>query len=449
MALPSPSIAQSGERSQYFERAAKALDRRNDATGAAWIRELGLGERIVPRTLSEGASAAHPQYAERYDRSRVKIRDGILHRRYRAEEMWRVDRAEAALHLVGYELEQGISANEADVRAFLSDAEWMLSGFFHEDPVVRPNRQPEPDAQIWVVPERIMHGETAILSWTTSGAGRVILNGQMLDTEGRMDIHPESSTYYGLTATGPGGTMEASAVIEVIRPRPAPSPRVTLHALPDKILQGRATKLRWTSRHAKTLRLDGKIVPPTGSMFVTPETSQRYEIIAEGPGGIAVATSRVEVVAPVKVARASGPETKSAPGSPAAPVAPRVSPAPAAKSALTRAETVAAAPQPAPFIYACDSTGRPADSAAWAAAFAVAQRLRNEPRLRMRIAVTAGDTTTRAARARLKAAATGARNFLAATFQLKKTRFQIASTPAPIPASSQGIQILLIPIGAR
>lgn len=460
------AAAENANRAQSFDRAAKALERRGDATGAAFIRELGLGDPIVPRELSAEAARDHAVYAERYANAREKLRRSIVEPGPRDVEPWRRDRAEAALHLVAYELEQGLSANEPDVRSFLSDAEWMLAGFFR--PPERPAvpKAPPPDAEIRVEPERITRGDTALLSWRTLHADHVSLNGEPLDAaSGEMIVHPESSTYYAVTAVGPGGSSDAGAAVEVRIPKPWPPPRISLTATPERIIQGRATALKWLVRHARRITLDRRDVAESGSMLVNPAATRAYVMTAEGPGGMASASCEVIVIVP-RSATASAPPAAAPVGRETAvrPPVPVPSPVasmpalPAAMSTIPPApvataharDSVSQAPvrEEVSYTLACDTLGRPVDSAAWTAASIAMQLLRRDAKLRMRLSVTLSAATGRGRATTARAILTRARDYLAATFALKKSRFVLEARPL-VEASPEGVTLIMSPLPQR
>ena len=73
-------------------------------------------------------------------------------------------------------------------------------------------------------PTSITAGESAILSWTTTGADSVVINGgSSLPLDGSLSVSPTTTTLYILTAIGPAGASSANVTITV---NPAP-PRGT------------------------------------------------------------------------------------------------------------------------------------------------------------------------------------------------------------------------------
>ncbi len=72
----------------------------------------------------------------------------------------------------------------------------------------------------------IQKGESLTLSWSSTNATQLTL-GPGLGTvapEGSTRVSPEASTTYTITATGPGGSADASARITVAAPPPPPPP---------------------------------------------------------------------------------------------------------------------------------------------------------------------------------------------------------------------------------
>ncbi len=99
-----------------------------------------------------------------------------------------------------------------------------------------PPAAPVPTASLSVTPDRIKGGESATLSWSTTNATNVNIDGiGGVAPSGTQSVSPSSSITYHLTAQGPGGTAEASArlTVEVAAappsppPAPAPAPSAT------------------------------------------------------------------------------------------------------------------------------------------------------------------------------------------------------------------------------
>ncbi|MCS6805531.1 MAG: OmpA family protein [Acidobacteriota bacterium] len=75
-------------------------------------------------------------------------------------------------------------------------------------------------------------------------------------------------------------------------------PQVTLRADRNKIEQGEAATLKWASKNAKTVTLNGETVPPAGTKQVTPRQTATYEIVAKRGKKEARDFARIEVTIP-------------------------------------------------------------------------------------------------------------------------------------------------------
>lgn len=81
-----------------------------------------------------------------------------------------------------------------------------------------------PTASLSASPDTIQPGQSATLSWQTTNATDVTLDGSKVDPNGQSTVTPAQSTTYRLNAKGAGGTQEATARITVTAPPPPPPP---------------------------------------------------------------------------------------------------------------------------------------------------------------------------------------------------------------------------------
>jgi peptidoglycan-associated lipoprotein len=86
-----------------------------------------------------------------------------------------------------------------------------------------------PTASISVSPDTIQQGQSSTLSWQTSNATDVSIDGiGAVQASGSQQVTPGDSTTYHLVAKGSGGTQEATTRLTVTQPLPpappAPSP---------------------------------------------------------------------------------------------------------------------------------------------------------------------------------------------------------------------------------
>ncbi len=88
-----------------------------------------------------------------------------------------------------------------------------------------------PTASISVSPDTIQAGQSASLTWQTTNATDVSIDGiGAVQPNGSQSVSPSDSTTYHLVAKGTGGTQEATARLTVTpapAPPPPPAPSVT------------------------------------------------------------------------------------------------------------------------------------------------------------------------------------------------------------------------------
>ena len=92
-----------------------------------------------------------------------------------------------------------------------------------------PPPPPSPTASISVSPDTVEKGQSSTLSWQTSNATDVSIDGiGAVQPSGSQQVSPTDSTTYHLVAKGSGGTQEATTRLTVTPPpvaaNPTPSP---------------------------------------------------------------------------------------------------------------------------------------------------------------------------------------------------------------------------------
>lgn len=96
-------------------------------------------------------------------------------------------------------------------------------------PAMAPPAAPTPTAQISASPSAVTSGEPVVLSWNTSNASTTSIAGLgTVSASGTRTVTPSSSTTYTLTATGPGGSTDASASVTVSAPPATAAPANTI-----------------------------------------------------------------------------------------------------------------------------------------------------------------------------------------------------------------------------
>jgi len=88
-----------------------------------------------------------------------------------------------------------------------------------------PPAPPAPTASISVNPSSIQAGQSASLTWQTTNATDVSIDGiGAVQANGSQSVSPTDSTTYHLSAKGAGGAQDATARLTVTQPPPPPPP---------------------------------------------------------------------------------------------------------------------------------------------------------------------------------------------------------------------------------
>ena len=117
--------------------------------------------------------------------------------------------------------------------ALLVAAILTLGACGKKKPVAPPPPPPPPPAaptaSLSASPDTIQAGQSATLSWQTTNAADVTLDGKKVDPNGQATVTPSQSTTYRLAARGAGGSQEATARVTVTAPPAvtAPPPSAT------------------------------------------------------------------------------------------------------------------------------------------------------------------------------------------------------------------------------
>jgi peptidoglycan-associated lipoprotein len=92
-----------------------------------------------------------------------------------------------------------------------------------------PTTVPAPTAQLTATPDNITAGDQVVLSWRTTDATSVSIDGiGDVPTSGVKNVTPTTSTSYHLVARGDGGTADATARVTVNQPPAVQVPTRTM-----------------------------------------------------------------------------------------------------------------------------------------------------------------------------------------------------------------------------
>lgn len=150
-------------------------------------------------------------------------------------------------------------------------------------------------ANITISPLSISPGQQAAVTWQTANATSATINGQAISLNGSMTVSPSVTTTYTLVATGPGGTVQSEATLQVVASPPPQQVTATLSVAPQSISTGQSATVSWQTTNATTATINNQAVALFGSMAVSPTTTTTYTLVATGPGGSAQAQAILQV----------------------------------------------------------------------------------------------------------------------------------------------------------
>ncbi|MBI4446596.1 MAG: peptidoglycan-associated lipoprotein Pal [Acidobacteria bacterium] len=105
----------------------------------------------------------------------------------------------------------------------------------------RPAPAAAPTIQLSVSPTSVERGRQSTLTWSSTGASSVIIDGGVgnVAESGSIEITPRESTTYTAMASGPGGEARASARVTVLEPPPGEVRSADIDSLEEAIRQGK------------------------------------------------------------------------------------------------------------------------------------------------------------------------------------------------------------------
>jgi len=144
-------------------------------------------------------------------------------------------------------------------------------------------------------PNIIGVGHSSTLHWSVPDATSVSLDhgiGPQPDTSS-IDVSPESTTLYSLTAIGPSGLSESSVWVFVV-----PMPAITFTATPQSIQSGKPVMLMWNATNATNVFIDQGVgtVSLVGTKIVAPLKTTTYVMTATGMAGTTQSAVTVNVL---------------------------------------------------------------------------------------------------------------------------------------------------------
>jgi peptidoglycan-associated lipoprotein len=159
----------------------------------------------------------------------------------------------------------------------------MMLGACHKKtappPPPPPPPPPSPTASISVNPNTVQAGQSATLSWQTTNATDVSIDGiGAVQPNGTQQVSPTDSTTYHLTAKGSGGTQEATARITVTQAPPPPPPPTT--SMTDEDLFSQNVKDVYFDYDKSDVRGDQQASLQADAQFLTQHSNMN--VVIEG-----------------------------------------------------------------------------------------------------------------------------------------------------------------------
>lgn len=164
-----------------------------------------------------------------------------------------------------------------------------------------------PTVTITATPATINSGSSSTLTIAATNATQVVLTGTdgsdvtLPGAGGTQTVSPTKTATYQATASGPGGSVSATAVVTVNAPAQA---TITLAANPTSITAGSTSTLTAVATGATAVTIAGTdgssytLQPSGGTQSVSPKSTTTYTATATAAAGNATAQATVTVNAP-------------------------------------------------------------------------------------------------------------------------------------------------------
>ncbi|MDR3726380.1 MAG: peptidoglycan-associated lipoprotein Pal [Terracidiphilus sp.] len=137
---------------------------------------------------------------------------------------------------------------------------------------------PQPKATLSVSPESVNRGGAATLTWSTQDATDVKIEGiGSVQPSGSQAVSPSNSTTYRLTATGPGGSTDATARLTVVEPPPPPPVAVQENTTEEQLF-AQSVKDIYFDYDRYDLRAEDKAAIDANAAFLKAHPSIRFTI---------------------------------------------------------------------------------------------------------------------------------------------------------------------------
>jgi peptidoglycan-associated lipoprotein len=140
-----------------------------------------------------------------------------------------------------------------------------------------PPPPPTPTASISVSPDTVQKGQSATLSWQTSNATDVSIDGiGAVQASGSQQVNPADSTTYHLTAKGSGGSQDATTRLTVTQPMAQPVE--TAPSASEQDLFGQDIKDVYFEYDKSTIRPDQQASIQADAQFLNQHTGINFTV---------------------------------------------------------------------------------------------------------------------------------------------------------------------------
>src|ERR1017187_2225738 len=140
-----------------------------------------------------------------------------------------------------------------------------------------PPASPSPTASISVSPDTIQKGQSATLTWQTSNATDVSIDGiGAVQPGGSQQVTPGDSITYHLVAKGSGGSQEATTRLTVTPPPMAEAPPTS--SLTEEDLFGQTVKDVYFDYDKSDVRGDQQSTLQVDAQFLTQHSATNFTV---------------------------------------------------------------------------------------------------------------------------------------------------------------------------
>ncbi len=166
------------------------------------------------------------------------------------------------------------------------------------------NYKPLPPRGAFVLnPDTIKLGQSTELKWLVRDATLIEIEPGIgrVDSTGSIKLTPENSTTYKMKAIGPGGNLNYTASLHIVKFTWPPV--IDFKFVPDTIKQGEKTELVWSiGGEISDMSIEGiGKVDTTGRLELSPNPPSAFYILkAKGPGGEVAKVASVRVLPKAK-----------------------------------------------------------------------------------------------------------------------------------------------------